>query len=438
MSRRVGVRLVGIALAGVAFVLVLAALDRIVAWTDLAYRPARGRPNQNARLQRSEFDVHVVTNELGFRDRRLPGAKPPGVIRVVAHGDSFTQGYGVEEDEAYPRLLETRLAARAGVPVQVVNLGVPGTSPRDQASHLRDPGLAYEPDLVLISVMANDVQDIWIQRHCGVHYSSELLRQVQRDLLDGRPFWRRAPEVLLPALYPFVWTQLAEVNRAVSDHLAPAAANAHAATATERRPLVPHERWREVVLEMGRRLGDEDETARNLARLTPARSDPIAAVATGAVSLQSQEGSDGYLHMLAVIDPRLVADAVLLPERYDAAWRETEDYLRDMVRTARRAGTRAAIVYIPAAHQITDAARAPLEDHGFVWDPRTLVDTTFPDRLRRFGAEEHVPIIDLLPVFRAARDHPLYFLHDGHWTPAGHAVAADAMVGALAPLVAER
>src|SRR5262249_10761680 len=142
-------------------------------------------------------------------------------VRVVALGDSFTQGYGVEEDAAYPRRLEALLARLPGRRVEVVNLGVPGTSPRDYLAHLSDPGLAYHPDLVLVGVMANDVQDVWIQRRFGVRFAAEVLRDVQRDLADERPLWRRAPSVLLPALYPFVWTQASDVLTALRAHVGP-------------------------------------------------------------------------------------------------------------------------------------------------------------------------------------------------------------------------
>ena len=61
----------------------LVALDRVVAWTDLGYAAARGVPGERV-LSGPEFAVRVQTNELGFRERRLPGPKPPGVVRVVA------------------------------------------------------------------------------------------------------------------------------------------------------------------------------------------------------------------------------------------------------------------------------------------------------------------------------------------------------------------
>jgi hypothetical protein len=174
------------------------------------------------------------------------------------------------------------------------------------------------------------------------------------------------------------------------------------------------------------------QTAAALAAAPPARRDAIAGVATGATSLDSTAGGDGYLALLATIDPHMLADAVLLPPSYDAAWRETEGYLRGMIRMARRAGSRVAIVYIPAIHQVTDASRPALERDGFVWDEHTLTDTTLSDRLRALGDAEHVAVVDLLPLFRAAHDPSLYYPRDGHWTAKGQALAADTLVAPVA------
>jgi len=221
---------------------------------------------------------------------------------------------------------------------------------------------------------------------------------------------------------------VADLRRSLAPRVAVASAGAPATTGTEVDPA----RWRDVVLEMGERFGREPETAAALAAAPPSRRDAIAGVATGTTSLDSTAGGDGYLALLATIDPHMLADAVLLPPSYDAAWRETEGYLRGMIRIARRAGSRVAIVYIPAIHQVTDASRPGLERDGFVWDAHTLTDTTFSDRLRRLGEAEGVAVVDLLPVFRAAHDPSLYYPRDGHWTAAGHALAADALVGPVA------
>src|SRR5262245_42325708 len=176
-----------VAIALLSAFLTVTMLDRAVAFFDLDYSPTRGRENEVQRIERAEFAVDVRLNALGFRERRLPSPKPPGVLRVVALGDSFTQGYGVEEDEAWPRRLETTLDTRHPGRYQVVNLGVPGTNPRDQLGHLQDPGLEYQPDVVLVAVMGNDVQERWVQREFGVQFASGVLLNARRALLEPAP-----------------------------------------------------------------------------------------------------------------------------------------------------------------------------------------------------------------------------------------------------------
>src|SRR5688572_14137294 len=414
--------------AGFATFAALWALDRGIAWSDLDYGAARGRPNEERWLETHEFKVLVRTNALGFREPRLPKTKPPGVVRVVALGDSFTQGYGVAEDDAYPRQLEQRLSARSDR-YEVVNLGLPGTNPRDYLGHLRDPGLRYDPDVVLVGVMANDVQDILMQRRLGVQYAGEALRDVQRDVRHPRAWWRRAPSAVFPALYPFVWERLASLRGALGRSTADAAdAPAPRARAGSAPLATP---WQEVVQRLGDRMGRSRETTAALAAVSPADAASIAPVATGAISLESESAMEGYQRLMALVQPRLYADAVLLPDDYDAAWRTTERYLDAIARVAHGAGARVVLVYVPASHQVNPQVRRVYEARGFEWDERTLVDTTLSDRLRAFANERELDLVDLLPVLRERRDPTLYFPADGHWTPAGHAVAADAIAAAI-------
>ena len=50
------------------------------------------------------------TNAHGLRDRDRP-AKAPGTKRVLVIGDSYTWGYAVAEEEAYPHVAERLLAS---------------------------------------------------------------------------------------------------------------------------------------------------------------------------------------------------------------------------------------------------------------------------------------------------------------------------------------
>src|SRR4029453_8146836 len=105
---------------------------------------------------------------------------------IVVLGDSFTQGYGVEEHEAYPRVLEGLLDG-----VEVINLGVGGSCPLDYAANFEEVGRAYEPDLVLVGLMANDVSDVFYLRERGARLLSSLLHEEQDRLTDSRPLWKR-------------------------------------------------------------------------------------------------------------------------------------------------------------------------------------------------------------------------------------------------------
>jgi acyl-CoA thioesterase-1 len=73
---------------------------------------------------------------------------------IVCMGDSLTAGYGVEEAEAYPALLEDRLHA-AGYRYRVVNAGVSGETSSGALSRL-DWMLTLDPDIVILETGAND------------------------------------------------------------------------------------------------------------------------------------------------------------------------------------------------------------------------------------------------------------------------------------------
>ncbi|HEV7518764.1 MAG TPA: arylesterase [Thermoanaerobaculia bacterium] len=90
----------------------------------------------------------------------LPSARPaisPASARlpvVVFLGDSLTAGLGLEEAEAYPALLGTRLAAQ-GRPIRVINAGVSGDTTAGGLRRL-DWLLRQKPDVVVVGLGAND------------------------------------------------------------------------------------------------------------------------------------------------------------------------------------------------------------------------------------------------------------------------------------------
>jgi lysophospholipase L1-like esterase len=100
----------------------------------------------------AEFHVDVTHNALGFRGPEVSPAKPPGGIRVLMLGDSFTYGIGVADDESFSARLEA-LDPR----LEVLNTGVNGYGTAQELLLLRDQGLALDPDVVIVNFFWNDV-----------------------------------------------------------------------------------------------------------------------------------------------------------------------------------------------------------------------------------------------------------------------------------------
>jgi acyl-CoA thioesterase-1 len=81
-------------------------------------------------------------------------SRPAPVPLVIFLGDSLTAGLGLEENQAYPALLDRDLR-RAGIPARVINAGVSGDT---TAGGLARLGwlLNQHPALVVVGLGAND------------------------------------------------------------------------------------------------------------------------------------------------------------------------------------------------------------------------------------------------------------------------------------------
>ena len=75
-------------------------------------------------------------------------------VLVVFLGDSLTAGLGLDEEQAFPALLERRLEAE-GIPIRVVNAGVSGDTTAGGLSRL-DWLLRQRPDVLVVSLGGND------------------------------------------------------------------------------------------------------------------------------------------------------------------------------------------------------------------------------------------------------------------------------------------
>jgi hypothetical protein len=108
-----------------------------------------------------EFTYRLRTNALGLRGPEIDARPAPGVFRIISIGDSFTEGFGVNESETWPLQLEQLVASRApGQRVESINAGVAGSDPVFESTMLEEVLAPMRPDLVLLAVSANDLWDL--------------------------------------------------------------------------------------------------------------------------------------------------------------------------------------------------------------------------------------------------------------------------------------
>jgi len=120
------------------------------------------RPGESGVLRHPDFAVEVTINARGLRDRDYPLERVPGRRRMLVLGDSFAWGFGVAQHE----ILSERIEARHPQ-WEIVNAGVSGYGTDQQLLWLREHGLAFQPDWVLLLLHPNDVDDNAAVRRYG-------------------------------------------------------------------------------------------------------------------------------------------------------------------------------------------------------------------------------------------------------------------------------
>ncbi len=130
-------------------------------------------------------DIVVRTNEDGLRSLHSRDSFLNFDRRIVCLGDSFTFGAWVQDDKAYPQILESLLnETGADVSVGVLNAGILSYSPLLEEQMLEHVVKHYRPHVVTLMLDCTDIGDDY-------HYSLEYDPQQ-----SGGPF--SGPDVTKP------------------------------------------------------------------------------------------------------------------------------------------------------------------------------------------------------------------------------------------------
>jgi hypothetical protein len=166
-----------LSLAGLSLALSLGAVELLLAWlwpqptmkrilqqapqiyANSSILPYSLLANSSGRLIKPEFDTQIHINTDGYRGAELQ-ARSDDRLRILAIGDSFTFGYGVEDAETYPARLQHHLYASGGdKQFEVINAGsAAGYYPDTYYLYLKEVGLQLKPDLIILGFfIGNDI-----------------------------------------------------------------------------------------------------------------------------------------------------------------------------------------------------------------------------------------------------------------------------------------
>ncbi len=338
----------------------------------------RLKPFETQRFAGPEFDVTTRTNRYGLRgpDPVLP--KPPGVVRVLMLGDSFTFGFPVKDEETFCRLIEQGLRAK-GYAVEVVNGGVSGYSPTLHYLSLRDEFLGFEPDLVILWYDLGDLQeDHWFQKNLLYGHDGAILRCDPR-YTNGRLDWWEAGR-RHSALARYVDTKLLRTIHKIRILGLPGYVQA-------------------------KLRGERSKVA--IARLK---------------GRQQAEDLASYDRFLLVRETS--TEALVRPY-----WALSANYLtliQEVLAERKIPFLLGCYPYgmVVGPDQWAEGRTAWGFERGRTYDPSLALRL-----LQEFAKQARIPLINTFPRFtEAARTQKLFYDWDGHLTPAGHQVVATALV----------
>ena len=177
--------------------------DNLLGWKHL--------PGKDGKFILGETAIPVKINSSGLRDRFYPYERTDGFFRIVVLGDSFTWGFGVEQDQIFSELIE-----KTNNKMELINMGVSGYSTDQEYLLLQNEGLKYLPDLVILMFFNNDVYENTLDINYIIYPKPKF------SLIDGKLILTKRPQPkisLVRRIHYFLRTHLITYDSLVRVYL---------------------------------------------------------------------------------------------------------------------------------------------------------------------------------------------------------------------------
>lgn len=177
------------------------------------YHPTRGWALKPAVKDLRVFDGKVLnTNSKGLRGRtEYEYRRQPGKRRIVILGDSFTFGTDVSDEETYASILGSLLPN-----TEVLNLSVHAYGHDQMLLYLKEEGVKYQPDVVLLGFVWLDIyRSLWtfdsfakpkFELHCGGLRLTHVPVPTPDSVLAREPYRLKTLDLLLTLREKLRWS----------------------------------------------------------------------------------------------------------------------------------------------------------------------------------------------------------------------------------------
>jgi len=331
------------------------------------------------------YHANVTVNSQGWRTPEFAQMKSDDVFRVLVLGDSFMAGLQVNDDEIFSSILRQRLN-EAGLrkKVEVITFGVPSWGTDQQYLALRQYGLKLNPDLVVVAFYAqNDVAETDLMLRLSTNTYPKPFFDLREERLIELPFVDSTPMPI-------------RVGRRLAADLR--------VYPMVRDSLLTFPLAHRVLFRMG-----------------------IVGVVPQEIESPEPEDSslwqwpDRWRRQIGVFELRPWAD-------WSRAWAISEALLNRMNAEATSTGAR--FLLLGVASPIEVMPQDVLT--GLIGKKMKDFDADQPTRrLTEISMRRGIDFVSMVPAFReriggrAQTFEDLFLRCDGHWTPAGHRLAAE-------------
>jgi len=329
-------------------------------------------PGAAQTVRRPEFDITLQFNSKGLRGPERDYAKPPGTRRVLILGDSFAEGYYVEEGQTVRAVLEDLLDREGCGRWEVINGGTIAYSTDQEYLFYKTEGHRYGAEAVMVLFYYNDL-----------YYNASEVGPGG----EPKPYFEVDEGALVARNSPVPAPAKGLLNR--QEPGVPAPKPWHGSIALR--------------LLSNRTVDASPRLHRLLARL--GLVEPVSPAPPKEYWPFSRD------HAREVND----------------MWERTHHILAALKADVEGHGARLAVLYVPVRFEVNDRVWELSRQRyhmGRRWDR----DVVF-ERLRAVCDDLGIPLVDPRDELRRqeATGAPAYYTRDVHWTAFGNAVAAHAL-----------